>query len=558
MLKKLFIYFFIIIEIVFAKQNVNIGNLQKTEDLYWYLEKERKDIRGVYSDLLNDFNEKGKFQYSFNKSNNSKPEIMLRVSNNFQDESYNYIVTPFYYKTTLFSLDENLKIANNIKIGFLISQDGINKFITKYKNQKIIKKEYFSERKLFKALETKEVDAIALENRDTVLVGEKKLKIIDNIEYREKMGISTEKKELYIRLKKYFEELEVEEIQKLISENRISFFKKLLEEKYNIEGLKNRYTDLKINLLNEKEYSNIYYIENSLYKGSLSNFFLELGKILEIPINIVENFENANIEVVHLGQPEKKYFYTRAYYKTQLSIITLKNKGVYNLKELENSKIGVLKEDKDIIFLRKDISNLIFKEIETVEKGVKKLLNKEIDYLIVHYTPLKQEIASNKNLLKKLKIAKTIDSPTGIGLRIKKEDEELYDFVSLINNSYGINEFLLKNDNQIEITEKLDKTFLIKLILPILLFAVVLLYSLKKLKKRKNRAELLASRFLESLLSINDISKSESGLHTKRMALYCNCFAEYISFPLDELKLGATIHDIGKVAISKEILNKKR
>lgn len=74
--------------------------------------------------------------------------------------------------------------------------------------------------------------------------------------------------------------------------------------------------------------------------------------------------------------------------------------------------------------------------------------------------------------------------------------------------------------------------------------------------------ELLADNQREIIYRIGEIVETrskESGLHVKRVALYCELFARLLGFPEEKaelLKRASPLHDIGKIGIPDAILHK--
>ena len=98
-----------------------------------------------------------------------------------------------------------------------------------------------------------------------------------------------------------------------------------------------------------------------------------------------------------------------------------------------------------------------------------------------------------------------------------------------------------------------------KIGIPLAIIALILAIALRKAVINKRKAEKIGNTLLETMVKVNQLKQTESGLHAKRISLHAEVLGEKLGLSkdlIDGMKQYAIIHDIGKVIVPADILNK--
>lgn len=533
-------------------------------DMYLYMDLENAQYKGVYVDLLDNFNKKHKDEYEFKYIGDDKnADILLRVSQSDEEKGYRYIVTPFSYRAVVLvnvnSTFKNIDELYGLKVGYVENQRGMEEIENRNKGLKVQKISYDTENQAIIALKNNKVDAIILKDWNESNPIERNFRIISSTRFKEKIGVSDKQLIVYDQLKDYFSNLEKNLLAKDIRENRIAFYRYLLKDTPDYDTVKSKYPDLKISLLEDKYFLPIYYKEHDHYKGLLFDILGDIEKILEIPTNVVNDQESANIQGVYIAKKNDDFLETKPYYKAEMGIASIrKSFAVSEIADLDNSTIIVVKGQLVKEVLANKTKDVKFITVSTIDEGIEKLINKEGDYFACYLNPLRAAIL-NKFVENKVNIVGTFSDTFGMGLGIKKDDKELYNVISTILNSYSVDELISETNKNSQVVIKKDYMFVVKIVLPMIILIIILSILLRKAILNKRKAEKLGNILLETMVKVNQLKESESGLHAKRIELHAEALGKKLNLPpemIEKLKLGAIIHDIGKVIVPGDILNK--
>ena len=100
---------------------------------------------------------------------------------------------------------------------------------------------------------------------------------------------------------------------------------------------------------------------------------------------------------------------------------------------------------------------------------------------------------------------------------------------------------------------------MMKVAIPTIIFIIILIIVLIKSEKNRKKAEILGNALVETLEMINQLDQEEAGDHAKRLSMYSELLADKYGLDkkvVSEIKKFAILHDLGKVIVPNEILNK--
>ena len=224
----------------------------------------------------------------------------------------------------------------------------------------------------------------------------------------------------------------------------------------------------------------------------------------------------------------------------------------------KQSNILIIRENiKNLKSLTNFLSNLNlnYKEVNSFPESADKLINKDEFNIIL--IPLDSLNESNLNILRSIKFS---NPNTGIILLYENENKELV--LALLEK--GIVDHIIKSDNTLEIYSAIKNEFhkqsLIKK-------SESYLIKLKKLKtqhdkniKRALDLEEIYDTTIENLMTALDLRDVETFGHSRTVAKYSQILAQLSGIEdktiLDNIRKGALLHDIGKIAIPDSILKK--
>lgn len=561
MIKKLLFYFIVITTTLFSKETIKVGYPLEFTDMYLYKNLETSEYNGVYVDILKGYIEGKNIELQYKIANGKEDIIIGERADN--DSLYNIINTPFSYRATvLVNVDSPLKKIDDIfamNVGYVKGERGIEEVANRNKDLEFEKISYENENKTILALKNNRVDAIVLKDWSEKNPIEKKFRVLSTTIFKEKLRVTKDNVELYEDLKKYIAAMSTEEIREIVEKNRIEYYKYLLKNTPSYESVKENYKSIKVELMKDEYYLPLYYKEEKNYRGLIFDILEDINKILEIPIEVVES--DGDIKGIYVEKErENRYVATKPYYKTDIAVAS---KGhsflISDFSDLDNSKIIMVRSRSFRKLIEDKTYGVTIVDVETVKEGIEKLLKDEGDYLIDYSNPLTSTILNNF-IDNKVKIIGNFSENFGISMGVKESEEDLKSVLDTIFNSYSIEEITVGANKNTQIVFKRDYKLLAEITIPMIVLIGILSYLLRRAIYNKRKAEKLGNTLLETMAKVNQLKQTESGVHAKRVALHAEFLAEKLNLSKEftlKLKKGAILHDIGKVIVPGDILNKK-
>lgn len=561
MIKKLLFCFVVLTTMLFGKETIKVGYPLEFTDMYLYKNLETSEYNGVYVDILNKYIEGKNINLQYKIANGQEDIIIGEKADN--ENLYNIINTPFTYRATvLVNVDSPLKKIDDIfamNVGYVKGEKGIDEVANRNKDLQFEKIGYENENKAILALKNNRVDAIILKDWSEKNPIEKKFRVLSTTIFKEKLGINKNNVELYEDLKKYILSIPNEEIKKIVEKNRIEYYRYLLKNTPTYEKVKENYKSIKVELMKDEYYLPLYYKEGNSYKGLIFDILDDINQILEIPIEVVKT--GGDIKGIYVEkEKDNKYVATKPYYKTDIAVAS---KGhsflISDFSDLDNSKIIIVKSRSFRKLIEDKTYGVTLVEVDTVKEGIEKLLKDEGDYLIDYSNPLTSTILNNF-IDNKIKIIGNFSENFGISMGVKESEEDLKNIFDTIFSSYSIEEITVGANKNTQVVFKKDYKLLAEITIPMIILIGILSWLLKRAIYNKKRAEKLGNTLLETMAKVNQLKQTESGVHAKRVALHAEFLAEKLGLSQDftlKLKRGAILHDIGKVIVPGDILNKK-
>lgn len=551
--------YFIVSFSIFSKE-IFVGVPEENMDMYLYKNLEKNSYEGVYIDLLKNQN-LGVLKYNLS---DSKDDLFLRVHETESGKKeFDYINTPIIYRVYILKNKENniniFSGERELKVAYIPNTRGYEEIKERYKNLRIKKLEVSNESEGIKALENKDADIFVV--KDWSGIDDKNIiQVIENIKYTEKIAIKKAEKELYEKVKNIFSKLSANELQDIIEKNRVEYYKYLLKDTPSYEEIKTKYKELKVQLGKDEFELPFYYLDGSKYKGLTINIMETVGKILEKPV-IYTKDKNADIKGIAVRDFTKENFinYTKAYYEMKISVANRKGEGfIQSLSDLDNSKIIVLKDDFLSRYIRKNIKNATYIEVNSYSEGLDKLLTIENSYLVGYFNILTGAI-SNNFLDDEIKIAGILNDSFRVSLSTKKDDEALSNVLDSILESFTVDKTII--DNELLKNNIINENYelMLKILVPLTIFIVLLIILIIKSEKNRKKAEELSYSLIEVLEVANQLNDEDTGDHVKRLGLYSTLLSKKANInknKIEGIERYASLHDIGKVAIPAEILKK--
>lgn len=560
-MKKILLILFLIINIfTFSKDKINVGIPLNLTDMYLYKNLDTGKYEGVYPSILENINKKYSLDYKINEKN---PEILLRVSETEKYKNYNFISTPMTYRVMV--LVNNNGIIRNVselkgrKVAYIKSTRGIEEFQERFKDITFEKLEVANEDVGLESLKNNTIDALIIQDYIERNSFESHVRVIENILYREQIGIRKDCPELYKFVKNEVVEKSGESLKKILRTNRITYYKYLLKDTPNYNAVKEKYKEIKVTVPKDKYVLPLYYSINGKYKGMIAEILDEIEDILGIPVIITTEEGNIHSLVVEGIKTKEKYIISKPYYQGEIGIANRKfDSFTVQLSDLDNSKIIVLKDSSFAEYIPKIIKNPEIIFVSTLNEGFQKLIKGEGDYLVSFSSFLEGGI-TNGFFDTKIKTAGKLNEIFAVGFGVNKNEAELGHVIKTVMKGFSTDKtvFDAKANNNILVAK--NYKLIAKITIPVVIFIMVLIVLYIKSERNRKKAEDLSSVLVETFESINQFDQEEAGDHAKRFSIYSVFLAEKLNLDKkkkEEIKKYTPLHDIGKVIIPKEILNK--
>lgn len=565
-MKKLITIFFVIItSFIFAKEPLTIKIPLNLTDMYLYKNLETGKYEGVYAELFEKIdNEKLNSDYILNyKLESENPEIMIRVVDSYEDEHYNYIPTSITYKVSvLVKNNSNIrKISdlNGLKIAYIPNSRGLKEFEERFSNIEFKKVTVSNEDKGLEALEIGEADAFIVVDWSESNSVESHIRIIESLQYKEQIAVREDKPELYNSIKNYITSVSVSNFTNIIKRNRINYYTYLLKDTPNQEIVKNKFKEIKVQLPEAKYALPLFYEKSGKYKGLLPDILKDLETIIGVPFKLTKADGDINAYIIKNQKKMEKYIFSSPYYSSDIAIANKKLDSYgASITDLDNKKILVVQNSYFSEYLPHVAKDITIIPVKSVQEGLKRLSAGEGDYFIGFSSIIRGAI-TNEFLDDEVKIAGTINENMAISLGVKSNEEELSQLVNTVMRSFAVDKTLSDPEANKNILVEKNYKLMMKVAVPTVIFIIILIIVLIKSEKNRKKAEILGNALVETLEMINQLDQEEAGDHAKRLSMYSELLAEKSGLDkkiVSEIKKFAILHDLGKVIVPNEILNK--
>lgn len=238
-------------------------------------------------------------------------------------------------------------------------------------------------------------------------------------------------------------------------------------------------------------------------------------------------------------------------------IILLGNKSSPKISSIYESKglIGVSESKVLEEILLKNLPKQKIRKFAKRKTALDALNTGEVDYLIDVQTT-SEDYLSQKNYKNIVKILEL--SPIKYGFYLTPSiDEKIYEDINLVA------EFINNEEGARVIIEEKVPAYLSKYLnflkLAIIIIIIIIGFYRWKYIKEKMKSEKIFKALIGSLENVNHINHMETGVHIERVGGYSEVLAKGLKLPretIKEIKMFASLHDVGKVVVPKEILNK--
>lgn len=560
MKKILLILFFVMNIFTFTMDKIKVEIPLNLTDIYLYKNLDSGKYEGVYPSILKKLEQKYSVEYVIEDKN---PEILLRINDVEKYKDYNFVSTPITYRVNVL-VNKNSQIRNisdlkGMKVAYVENTRGLQEFKDRFNEVTFEEIKIVNEDIALEKLKNNSIDALILQDYIERNSFESDIRIMENILYRERIGIKKDCSEIYNLIKEEIALQEDKNFKTILNENRISYYKYLLKDTPNYTAVKETYKEIKVKILQDKYALPLYYYLNGEYKGILIDILNEIEKILDVPIKVTTDEGNINAIVIDGKQSRDKYMISKPYYQNVIGIANRKyDSFTVGLSDLDNSKIILLKDAAFINYIPKIINNAEIISASSLEDGFEKLIKGEGDYFITFSSLLEGGI-TNGFLDNKVKIAGTMNETFALGLGVNNSEEELGQVIKTIMRGFSTDKTVFDSEANNNILVAKNYKLMMKVAVPVITFIIILILILIKSEKNRKKAEDLSSVLVETFESINQFDQEEAGDHAKRFSMYSVFLAEKLNLDkkkIEEIKKYTPLHDIGKVIIPNEILNK--
>lgn len=564
-MKKILIYLLLVFPI-FASEKIVL--LENENSFFFY--KVNGVNKGLYPKIFQDINEKEKLNFKvkeldansiLSRKNNNKC-IMDLVETPERKKIYYFINTFFYAKASIYYLGDEKKDILDFykkKLGIIEGSYIEKEYKKKYKfleNSFVdIKNRQIGMEMLKKGV----IDGIVTDNQYGFLENLSSIYLDRIDDMQTSLAVPKNDKELYEKLKKYFETIPNEKLKRYITESRREYFKEKFKGKYSsLKGKK-----IKVCFPKDKTIYPFYYSENGKIVGITIDYLDDIKDILGLDLiqeNCKYEHEREDLEAIGvIGEKRQGFIYTKPYYTVLPAIINRNEEGfVNNLLETKNSKYVMTRGAFCINYL-KDIvpkENIIY--VDTLNEAMDKIISKEADYCISDYKTIINKLYKSK-YENKLKVAGVINKKYEVSFAINEKDKELVEAISQISASF-FNQNISRNIyTSKNIHDNYVNKYLVLTILGLIVIVIILYFKGKVGDNERRKINKMMFSLIDALETVNQVNDNETGSHIKRL----NKYSRFLALKLgkskkfsEEIGSLASLHDIGKVGIDRNILRK--
>lgn len=147
----------------------------------------------------------------------------------------------------------------------------------------------------------------------------------------------------------------------------------------------------------------------------------------------------------------------------------------------------------------------------------------------------------------------------GVSFGVNKEEEELGQVIKTIMRGFATDKKVFDAEANNNLLVAKNYKLMFKIAIPVTIFIIILIVLYIKSELNRKKAEDLSNILIETFESINQLDQEEAGDHAKRISLYSTFLAKSIDLnraKIEEISKYTPLHDLGKVIVPNEILNK--
>ncbi|WP_428024032.1 ABC transporter substrate-binding protein [Arcobacter sp.] len=265
---------------------------------------------------------------------------------------------------------------------------------------------------------------------------------------------------------------------------------------------------------NIKPYS---YFENNDFKGFISDYFKIIEEKTGIEFEVIKRdsfkdslsaFKNKQCDIhTALTKTEDRLKFanfTKSHVNIPFILISKQDfPFIESLSTLKNKKIGIMSSYNISKKLKEKYPNIEFIDVKSLDEGIKKVTNKQLDgHIDLLYTSL-YKLYENNNT--KLKVSNKLDIDVDLAVAVRNDNEKLFEIINKAVNDIDEKKIdeLLKSWVNVEYKKNTDYTLLwIILALAGIIF-LALLYRQKILNKMNISLNKIVKEKTEELVKIN-------------------------------------------------------
>ncbi|MCP3698212.1 MAG: transporter substrate-binding domain-containing protein [Aliivibrio sp.] len=529
--------------------------------------------KGLYPYLIEDINKKLNTKFSIEvKDVDVLHEQFTKLENgayfdfaNTKERRENYFFVPTLYRvsTKVFFKDtkniKDLVSLNHKRIGLVDDWYSTTNFVNQYaRSIHYIPVKYKSLNELTSALQVGDIDAFVA---DTQVITDKAFPTLDLPRLENlytSFAISKNNIELHTILVKYFTDLKSIEVKDMVKKSREDYFIYLFKKSEELKGL-----EVTVGYgINEFPTS---YLINNKYHGIAPTLYDSIKFIFKDTVNFTDpsHGECKDYDVL-LSTFENKcitdnYLLTKPYYSFELSVFNkLEGNFISRIADVNYSTVGILKNAYYYDYVKNNTLKVKMVFFDTFEEIIKAINDGEIDYAFGDQRLLLNHTINHD--MYDLKTAGTLTKTFSVYMAVKKEYEALFKAINLISISSD-NERLIKNIyiNENEKFKRNDLWVLTSVLSGSLLIIIFLLFRDYLAKKSQHRLLTMNESLIGSLEMASLYSDEETSEHNKRINIYSEHLSNLLKMPkafVEEIRMIASLHDIGKIGIPHYILKK--
>ena len=542
------------------------SNIYSPNHIYLYKDDNDK-IDGIYVDIFNEITKKTGLKFEFNELDKEKiqslvasdqGDIVFNMSKTAaREKDYFFLPTLNTYYTGLFTKENNkinLNNLSNLKIGYIENTS----------DYFLLKENYPDLKNLIPIKDEGNFGFLALKNGDIdILLGKSnydlkkdyKFYLLDKIP-ESSLYMAINKKDPILKdiVQKYMFSLTEEDIANFLTAERPKYYSEVFKNDSLMSNLKNRYKEIKVLIPDTAEVLPLFYKDKNTYKGYIIDRLEELSKLIEIPIvYTTDPKSNYDIEAIDLEDLSNTGDYFIPYYESQIAAFSKEESNfIDNIDSLTNKKVGIIA----FTDLNEDLlsGKYLYKDNR---EALTALLNNEIDYILGDFKVTSMAIA-NEYLEDKIKVAGFLDEKLFVGFQMKKD----LDLAKVMNRLFPtqLSEYKILR-SQLVIPKKLSPNYryIILVSLVSLIIILILFYALLRAIKSGKKVQRINKALVESFEVANELNDEDTGNHILRINLYSKFLAQKLGCKkkfIQEISQYASLHDVGKIGISDNILKK--